>query len=95
MRAILHVFVNEGSSPGSPYHEPLTAWVPDVVSREDRGRIRAANAGANLALIRSVAVSLLRRAPDNGREVTKRLKAGWDDDYLLRVHKGMSADGVR
>ncbi len=32
-------------------------WVLDVVFREDRSRIRAANAGANLAMIRVVARS--------------------------------------
>jgi predicted transposase YbfD/YdcC len=67
-------------------------WVLDVVFREDRSRIRAANAGANLALIRRVAVSLLRRAPGEGSGVTKRLKAGWDDDYLLQVIQGIKAD---
>lgn len=70
-------------------------WVLDVVFREDRSRIRAANAGTNLALIRRVAVSLLRRAPGKGSGVTKRLKAGWDDDYLLQVLQGISANVVR
>jgi predicted transposase YbfD/YdcC len=70
-------------------------WVLDVVFREDRSRIRAENAGANLALIRRVAVSLLRRAPGKGSGVTKRLKAGWDDDYLLQVLQGITADVVR
>ena len=70
-------------------------WVLDVVFREDRSRIRAANAGADLALIRRVAVSLLRRAPGRGSGVTKRLKAGWDDDYLLQVLQGIPACIVR
>jgi predicted transposase YbfD/YdcC len=70
-------------------------WVLDVVFREDRSRIRAANAGANLAVIRRVAVSLLRRAPGKGSSVTKRLKAGWDDEYLLQVLQGITADVVR
>ena len=70
-------------------------WVLDVVFREDRSRIRAENAGANLAMIRRVAVSLLRRAPGKGSGVTKRLKAGWDDDYLLQVLQGITADAVR
>ena len=60
-------------------------WVLDVVFREDRSRIRAENAGANLAMIRRVAVSLLRRAPGKGSGVTKRLKAGW-----MRVIPGAS-----
>jgi len=70
-------------------------WVLDVVFREDRSRIRAENAGANLAMIRRVAVSLLRRAPGKGSGVTKRLKAGWDDSYLLQVLQGIPASIVR
>src|SRR3954465_10791134 len=70
-------------------------WVLDVVFREDRSRIRAENAGANLAMIRRVAVSLLQRAPGKGSGVTKRLKAGWDDDYLLQVLQGITACIVR
>jgi predicted transposase YbfD/YdcC len=70
-------------------------WVLDVVFREDRGRIRAKHAGANLALIRRVAVSLLRRAPGKGSGVTKRLKAGWDDGYLPQVIQGFPASIVR
>lgn len=70
-------------------------WVLDVVFREDRSRIRAKHAGANLALIRRVAVSLLRRAPGRGSGVTKRLKAGWDDSYLLQIIQGFPASIVR
>jgi predicted transposase YbfD/YdcC len=69
--------------------------VLDMVFREDRSRIRDGNAGANLALIRRVAVSLLRRAPGKGSGVTKRLKAGWDDGYLLQVLQGIPASIVR
>jgi predicted transposase YbfD/YdcC len=67
-------------------------WVLDVVFREDDNRTRAGHAGANLALIRKVAVSLLRRAPGKGTMPTKRLKAGWDDEYLLQVLQGLSAE---
>lgn len=70
-------------------------WVLDVVFREDDSRVRAGHAGANLAMIRKVAVSLLRRAPGKGSGVTKRLKAGWDDDYLLQVLQGIPALIVR
>jgi predicted transposase YbfD/YdcC len=70
-------------------------WVLGVVFGEDRSRVRARNAGANLALIRRVAVSLLRRAPGKGSGVTKRLKAGWDDEYLLQVLQGIPAPIVR
>ncbi len=52
--------------------------------REDRSRIRAKHAGANLAMIRRIAVSLTRRAPGKGSGVTKRLKFGFglDDNHL-------------
>ena len=50
-------------------------WVLDVVFREDDSRVRAGHTGANLAMIRKVAVSLLRNAPGKGRSVTKRLKS--------------------
>ncbi len=70
-------------------------WVLDVVFREDDSRVRAGHAGENLAMVRRVAVSLLRRAPGKGTTRTKRLKAGWDDDYLLHVLQGIPALVVR
>jgi len=70
-------------------------WVLDVVFHEDSSRVREGHAGANLAMLRRVAVALLRRAPGKHTTPTKRLKAGWDDDYLLQVLQGITADIVR
>jgi predicted transposase YbfD/YdcC len=70
-------------------------WVLDVVFREDASRVREGHAGANLAMLRRVAVALLKRAPGQGTTPTKRLKAGWDDDYLLQVLQGIPAVVVR
>ena len=70
-------------------------WVLDVVYGEDDNRTRSGHAGANLAMIRKVAVSLTRRAPGKQSGVTKRLKAGWDDDYMLQVLQGIPAVVVR
>jgi predicted transposase YbfD/YdcC len=70
-------------------------WVLDVVFREDDSRVREGHAGANLAMLRRVAVSLLKRAPGKRTTPTKRLKAGWDDDYLLLVLQGITVDVVR
>jgi predicted transposase YbfD/YdcC len=70
-------------------------WVLDVVFREDRSRVREGNAGTNLAMIRRVAASLLSRAPGKGSGVTKRLKAGWDESYLLQILQGIPACIVR
>jgi predicted transposase YbfD/YdcC len=67
-------------------------WVLDVAFREDESRTRDAGAGANLALLRRIAVSLLRRADAKGSIRTRRLKAAWDDAFLERVLKGVSTD---
>jgi predicted transposase YbfD/YdcC len=70
-------------------------WVLDVVFREDDSRVRQGHAGANLAMLRKVALALLKRAPGKRSTPTKRLKAGWDDNYLLQVLHGLSPDIVR
>jgi len=70
-------------------------WILDVVFHEDDSRVRAGHAGANLAMIRKVAVSLLKRAPGKGSTVTKRLKAGWDDEFLREVLQGIQHKVVR
>ena len=67
-------------------------WVLDVAFREDESRTRDLNAGANLALLRRVAVSLLKRAPAKGSIHTRRLMAAWDDEFLLKVLHGIPAD---
>jgi predicted transposase YbfD/YdcC len=65
-------------------------WVLDVSFREDESRTCAGHAGANLAMVRRVAVSLLARAGKHGSIQTRRLKAAWDNDYLLEVLQGIS-----
>jgi predicted transposase YbfD/YdcC len=65
-------------------------WVLDVVFREDESRARGG--GANLGMLRRVATSLLKRAPGKGSIHTKRLKAGWDNQFLLEVLGGITSD---
>jgi predicted transposase YbfD/YdcC len=60
-------------------------WCLDVSFREDESRTRAGHAGANLGLLRRVALSLLKQAGTKGSIKARRMKAGWDDDYLLQV----------
>jgi predicted transposase YbfD/YdcC len=64
-------------------------WVLDVAFREDESRTRAGHAGANLGLLRRVAVSLLKRAGDKGSVETRRLRAAWDQDFLLQALQGI------
>lgn len=65
-------------------------WVLDVAFREDESRTRGGHAGANLAMVRRVAVSLLARAGPRGSTQLRRMRAAWDDDYLLGVLQGIS-----
>lgn len=67
-------------------------WVLDVVFREDDSRVRADHAPQNLAIIRHVALNLLRheRSQRTGL-ATKRLRAALDDTYLRSVLNTLSA----
>ena len=62
-------------------------WVLDVAFREDESRTQAGHAGINLAMVRRVAVSLLKRADAKGSIHTRRLMAAWDDDFLLKASR--------
>ncbi len=64
-------------------------YVLDVVFDEDRSRARIGRVSENLAVIRQMALNLLRREDTPKVSLTsKRLKAGWDNDFLLKVVKG-------
>src|SRR5262249_35068170 len=59
-------------------------WTLDVAFREDESRVRKDNAPENLALLRRLAVSVLKQ--DKTMKVgiaAKRKCAGWDEEYLL------------
>jgi predicted transposase YbfD/YdcC len=67
-------------------------WCLDVAFGEDGNRTAAGHAGANLGLVRRAAASLLQQDPAKGSIKAKRLQAGWDDDYRLRVLQGFTED---
>jgi predicted transposase YbfD/YdcC len=60
-------------------------WVLDVTFGEDGSRVRTGNAAQNFAVLRHIALNLLRHAPGKGSINTKRFRAALDDDYLLQV----------
>lgn len=64
-------------------------WVLDIAFREDDSRIRKGNGAENFAVLRHIALNLLRREKTAKRSLKgKRMKAAWDKDYLLKVLTG-------
>jgi predicted transposase YbfD/YdcC len=61
-------------------------WVLDVVLREDETRIRKDHSAENMAVVRHVAINLLRQEKTlKVGTQAKRLRAACDNDYLGRI----------
>lgn len=60
-------------------------WVLDMAFREDESRVRKGHAPENLAVLRHIAVNLLRDDSTPLGIKNKRLKAGWNTDYLTHL----------
>ena len=61
-------------------------WCLDVSFREDQCRIRDLRAAENVAMVRRMALQLLKRQPGETVGVPiRRLRAGWDNAYLVQV----------
>jgi len=64
-------------------------WVLDVSFREDDCRIRQGHGAQNMAVLRHMALNLLRRESGHKRGIkARRKRAGWDRDYLFQVLMG-------
>lgn len=64
-------------------------WVLDVSFREDESRIRKENAPENFAVLRHIALNMIKKETTVKKSIkSKRLRAGWDNDYLLKVLSG-------
>jgi predicted transposase YbfD/YdcC len=61
-------------------------WLLDVAFHEDDCRVRIGHAAQNLAILRHIALNLLKQEKTaKGGIKAKRLRAAWNQDYLLKV----------
>jgi predicted transposase YbfD/YdcC len=60
-------------------------WVLDIAFREDESRIRKDHAPENFAILRHMALNVLRKETSVKSIKRKRLRAGWDNDYLVKI----------
>jgi predicted transposase YbfD/YdcC len=66
-------------------------WVLDIAFDEDRCRVRKDHGAENFALLRHIALNLLKQEKTCKRGIQgKRLLAAWKQDYLLKVLVGLS-----
>ena len=64
-------------------------WVLDVTFREDASRVRERNAARNLALLRRIALNLVRADTSLKASLKgKRKYAGWDDTFMASLIAG-------
>ena len=61
-------------------------WVLDMAFREDESRLRAGHGPQNFAILRHLALNLLKHETSSQDGIqSKRLEAGWNEDYLVKV----------
>ncbi len=61
-------------------------WSLDVSFKEDLNRVRKGHGAENLAIVRRIALNLLKKEKTNKHGISARRKrAGWDNKYLLKV----------
>lgn len=64
-------------------------WVLDVALKEDHSRVSKGHAAENLAVLRHIALNLLKQEKTaKGGIRAKQLQAAWNNEYLLKVLQG-------
>ncbi len=63
-------------------------WTLDVTFREDQSRLRKGHGPENFAVLRHIALNLLRQEPSQKSLPRKRLACALDPEYLLKVLLG-------
>jgi len=62
-------------------------WTLDMAFREDEQRKRAGHAAKNFAIVRKIALNILKKDTENGSMRRKRLKAAWKKEFLIDLLK--------
>jgi predicted transposase YbfD/YdcC len=66
-------------------------WTLDIAFNEDQCRVRKDHGPENLAILRHLALNLLKQDKTGKRRIKgKRLLAGWKKEYLLKVLAGLA-----
>ncbi len=60
-------------------------WTLDMTFNEDRQRKRNKMAAQNFSLVNKIALNILKKDKSKGSIKAKRLKAGWDNNFLLKL----------
>ena len=58
--------------------------------REDESRIRDRNIAENIAWLRRLALSLIKKHPGKQSLAMKRRMAGWNSQFLLQILTGQT-----
>jgi predicted transposase YbfD/YdcC len=67
-------------------------WALDIAFDEDHHRLRTDHGPENFAVLRHIALNLLKQEHSLKRSIKgKRLVAGWNEDYLLKVLAGFGS----
>jgi predicted transposase YbfD/YdcC len=88
---VRHYLLSKYMSPSQLLHvtrshwgiENQLHWVLDVHFAEDANRARKDNAPENLAILRRLALNILRTHPDRASLRRKIKRAGWDNAFLM------------
>jgi predicted transposase YbfD/YdcC len=60
-------------------------WILDVVFKEDQARTQHDKAAVNLAILRRIALNLIKQHKAKGSLKGKRYRAALDEDFLLQI----------